>query len=430
MELPIAEVRSEPVEVQLVEMLFDQSAVLIVGGLVPASAAALAFVRTGHRWYIWWGIASTLVLVCRLAVDAAFRRRRVRNGRPTQWRHRFLIGAWANGACCGIGGAVSIFTADAFTQMLVITMLTAFVMGSAARNGTYPKAAIGSVLLTEVPLILACVATRDLYYGLFTIFAVLFTLSALSVVRHISSRTVQLLIADERNAALVREIGRSNEELGNANANFVLANEQLAKANANFAAANGQLEEANGRLAAMASTDGLTGLANRRAFDASFDTETRAARRDGTLLSVLMFDIDSFKKYNDRYGHQAGDECLRSVALALAGCVHRPRDLMARYGGEEFVAILPQTDQNGALALAETMRAAVADLELEHAEAACGIVTVSIGVATSLPGEFDSAHDLLRRADGALYAAKASGRNRVHAATDALPPAAHPTAVA
>ena len=190
-----------------------------------------------------------------------------------------------------------------------------------------------------------------------------------------------------------------------------------------LAAVNADLAAANKQLAAIAGTDGLTGVPNRRSFDESLEMEVSTGHRTGACelsatsdLGLLMIDIDSFKGYNDRYGHQAGDTCLRHVARALAGGCRRPRDVLARYGGEEFVAILPHTDLAGATAVAEGLREDIESLGLEHGASAFGVVTVSIGVATTSGEKQTTPGELLRRADEALYIAKHSGRNRVHAA--------------
>jgi diguanylate cyclase (GGDEF)-like protein len=397
------DIPSESIDWKLVEYLYDQAPVLIVGSLVPMTVAALGFARTSQSWFIAWGISATLVLIGRISVNAAFPRRRIRTGPPTVWRRRFLIGTWANGAVCGSGAAGSVLLSDAFTQMLVITMLTSFMMGSAARNGVYPKAAIGSILWAGIPLLLACLATRDIYYEFYTLFILLFSLSAIWVVRHLYTQTVRLLTTDEEKAVLVGEISRSNREL---------------------AAVNETLAAANEKLAAIASTDGLTGLPNRRRFDDLFEPEAASARRNAVSdaavcdLSLLMIDIDWFKGYNDRYGHQAGDECLRSVGRTLAAGCRRPRDVLARYGGEEFIAILPETTGEGAAAVAETLRESIEALGIEHAASAFPVVTISIGVATLSRSAEMTCGVLIERADDALYRAKAAGRNRVHTAPD------------
>jgi diguanylate cyclase (GGDEF)-like protein len=163
--------------------------------------------------------------------------------------------------------------------------------------------------------------------------------------------------------------------------------------------------------------DGLTGIANRRHFDVAMEKEHRRAKRGGTPLSLLMIDIDSFKAYNDHYGHQKGDQCLIQVAAALAGMLKRPCDLMARYGGEEFAMILPETDIEQATLMAETIRARAQELAIPHERNGGDArqITVSIGIATQkvdAPVDIDA---LIGAADRALYQAKRDGRNRIAA---------------
>jgi diguanylate cyclase (GGDEF)-like protein/PAS domain S-box-containing protein len=184
-----------------------------------------------------------------------------------------------------------------------------------------------------------------------------------------------------------------------------------------------------GKLAVLARTDGLTGLANRRAFDEALTVEWRRARRDEAPLSLLLLDVDRFKLFNDTYGHPAGDDCLRTVAKAVAAAVHRPADLVARYGGEEIAILLPGVSPEGAAAVAERVRAAIEAIGLAHAaNMPSGLVTASIGAATALPAiEPDlAAEALVAAADAALYSAKHSGRNRVAIAAAVPPPAVPP----
>lgn len=175
-----------------------------------------------------------------------------------------------------------------------------------------------------------------------------------------------------------------------------------------------ELKHHRDRLKALSTTDMLTGVANRRRFEETFEREWRRAVRDQAPISLAMIDIDSFKQYNDHYGHLAGDECLVQVATLLAATLLRPADLLARFGGEEFVAVLPNTDHNGAAEIGQRLCAAVRNAQLEHTAAPTGpYVTTSVGIATVTPTQDMSNSDLLAAADRALYRAKQSGRNRV-----------------
>jgi len=185
-----------------------------------------------------------------------------------------------------------------------------------------------------------------------------------------------------------------------------------------------QLLEHAESLRARSYVDGLTGIANRRYFDVALERELRRAQRSGGALSLLLMDIDSFKAYNDHFGHQGGDACLATVAQALAAMLKRPADVAARYGGEEFAAILPDTTLEQARAHANAIREHVASLALEHApQALRPIVTLSIGAASFDRAHLNDAAALIAAADQALYAAKRGGRNRVVADGDAVEPA-------
>ncbi len=177
--------------------------------------------------------------------------------------------------------------------------------------------------------------------------------------------------------------------------------------------ANQALLTLTDQLKALAATDGLTGLMNRREFDASFEAELRRSERSKHPVSLLLIDIDHFKSFNDLYGHLAGDDCLRAISSCLKQTPRRPGDLAARFGGEEFVIILSDTDAPSAMKVAEDLRRRLVDLSLIHEGNEEGIVTASIGVATyAAEAERRKAEVLLQRADEALYQAKDSGRNR------------------
>jgi diguanylate cyclase (GGDEF)-like protein/PAS domain S-box-containing protein len=188
-------------------------------------------------------------------------------------------------------------------------------------------------------------------------------------------------------------------------------------------AAELRLQEANEALQRLTLVDTVTDVANRRQFDRALADEWTRAIRAGTSIGLVLVDVDHFKPYNDRYGHPAGDECLRRIAAVLGRTLLRAGDLVARYGGEEFAAILPLTDVDAATAVAERMRRSVEALAMPHGATPLGFVTISGGVAASRPDPGTNPLDLVARVDAALYEAKATGRNRIVASTgaDAVP---------
>ena len=174
------------------------------------------------------------------------------------------------------------------------------------------------------------------------------------------------------------------------------------------------LQAANQKLERLVNLDGLTQIRNRRSFDRVIQREWKRLRRDRGVLSLILCDVDDFKAFNDTYGHQAGDDCLRSIARVLNSKIERPADLAARYGGEEFAVILPNTSAKGAFYKAESFRRAIEMLLIPHTRSSTGdYVTVSFGVSALIPGDDTSPDALIANADEALYKAKESGRNKV-----------------
>ncbi len=179
-----------------------------------------------------------------------------------------------------------------------------------------------------------------------------------------------------------------------------------------------QLEESNRQLQQLSIMDGLTGIANRRHFDATLEKEFAKSTKMNTPLSLILIDIDSFKKYNDTYGHQAGDDCLIRVAKTISAKCNHNDDLAARYGGEEFVVLLPNTTNITALQVAERIRKSIEQLCIEHkASDASPCVTLSMGLATQENGTLHNEQELIELADKALYQAKENGRNQIVQAT-------------
>ena len=177
------------------------------------------------------------------------------------------------------------------------------------------------------------------------------------------------------------------------------------------------LRKAQRSLEQIATHDSLTGLANRRLFERSLEIEFARGSRQSSPVSLIMLDIDFFKRYNDAYGHVAGDHCLTQVAQVLKSCCQRKSDLAVRYGGEEFAVLLPDTDINGALAIAGQIRRSVMDKHITHSGSPTGYLTVSLGCYAFIPAGNDSPELFIQRADAALYQAKNAGRNRAAVVT-------------
>ena len=189
---------------------------------------------------------------------------------------------------------------------------------------------------------------------------------------------------------------------------------ELKQVNRSLEQASSQLQEANRHLTRLSTLDGLTGIANRRMFDQTLEIEWRRARLMGTHLSLILVDIDHFKRLNDAAGHQVGDDCLKLVASELANAGRRATDLVARFGGEEFALILPGTDPFQAAQLAESARLGVEKLRIRPSNQPAGAsLTISLGIASAIGDLFPSPEALVGAADGALYAAKHQGRNRI-----------------
>ena len=198
-------------------------------------------------------------------------------------------------------------------------------------------------------------------------------------------------------------------------AGFILAIYRVKLAEKSLLLRSAELSVANQRLKDLSERDTLTQIANRRCYDNRLSLEIAAAKRSGAPLSMLLFDVDYFKLYNDGYGHEQGDEVLKKIAAIASDCMLRETDLLARYGGEEFVAILPSTDGEGAISIAENLRAKIEAAAIPHEFAGqYQIVTVSVGVVTQSGPDLD-AGDLFKATDSALYKAKQNGRNRCEA---------------
>ena len=278
----------------------------------------------------------------------------------------------------------------------------------------FPRSNMQPAILQNLAVVIA-LGLLTLLVEVFVIRSILQNQVALPLQRLMrATRTIGTSAAHER----VEFSVQSQDEIGELARSFNLMSERIDLAHTQLESKVLErtlaLEEANRKLATLSVTDELTGIANRRRFDEAMAEEWRRAKRSGAYLVVAMLDVDWFKKYNDCYGHQSGDECLKRVAQTLQEHSNRAGDLVARYGGEEFVWIATtMTDPERAQLFAESIRGAVESMQIPHEMSPVGVVTVSIGVAGATPQESQDPFLVLKQADEALYRAKEVGRNRV-----------------
>jgi diguanylate cyclase (GGDEF)-like protein len=374
--LPAPEQLSIAVRSKMLADAFKDPSTFVLGTLVVCFVALIGQLVHGPHWLLAWAAAAILVTALRVRVCHEFPRRPPADP-PEKWIRLYKHGAYATAAFWALPSILIDTGASGFMQLLVIASQSGLVVGAAARSSGIPRAVIAQIYITLIPTAIACLLTGRLEYQLFVALIGVYLLIGRNICLSNYARDVKLLLAEEEKQKIIDD-----------------------------------LAVANAQLAEMATTDGLTGIVNRRGFDMALAREWRRARRAASPISLALFDIDHFKRLNDSQGHPAGDQCLKRVAWCLLENAKRPGDLVARYGGEEFAVLLADTAPEGARLQAEKMRAAVQLTRLPHGESPFGFVTISGGVATRLPQDDDPA-DFLRAVDEALYVAKASGRNRV-----------------
>ena len=336
----------------------------------------MLWMRMGQPWVLGWTVALLVSIAARAMLYRSYRTSSDSCGTEA-WTWRFILDAWTGAALWGALGGLIVLVHDPVVHLIVIGALGVNLSGVITRNCSEPRAALGQVVLMSLPLCVACLATQDALYMLYG-----------------GWMASEILVSWGRIQRLNRQV-----------VGMLMANEKIAMTNA-------ELDQTNQKLAALATTDPLTRLDNRRGFDLGFKREWRRALREHQPISILLLDLDHFKKLNDALGHNAGDECLQRVADAIQMTIRRPVDLAARYGGEEFAVLLPDTDGNGARFMSERLCTAVRALCVPNPGNASGFATVSIGSSTVVPDESFMPSLLIEQADQALYRAKGAGRNR------------------
>ncbi len=372
---------------KLVDTLFRQTMSMFAGASVFMVLGVVGYVGSGSLWYLA-GLAYTVcVFLWRFWQTRLYARSRD-SATPVMWAWRSVQSGWATAAGWGAWSAVVLFEPEKSIVIMVIGMHAGLVAGGAVRNCAVPLIAVGQILLSAIPLFVACVLSNNPYLQVYAGIVALHLLAALTLTKALHRQTLLLLLKEREKSDLVDRLAIANQEL----------------------------EVINQHLERLVATDALTGVANRRAFDLAVAREWRQSAREQAPLSLLILDVDHFKAFNDLYGHQAGDACLREVASAAESATRRPRDMLARYGGEEFVVVLPATYLDGAIKIAEDILSAVEARAVRHDHSTFGHITVSIGASCMVANQEEGVERLTAAADSALYSAKRGGRNRVHAA--------------
>ncbi len=386
-----------------VEILYEQSLWSLPGGFAAALALAAVLWPAAPRGpLLGWLAVMGLVTAVRLALSLHHRRRALVDDGERLWLRSYLVGSVVS-ALIWAGGAILVAPADSLPQW-------------------------GAYLLWLGGLVAAGVATLSVVMGAYLAFALpaVLPVSAWLLLGPDAEpyhRTVGLVLpvflafmiaaAWRVNRAMVRAL-RLQFENQQLNLHLRADLERHVHVEAQLREAKRRLEALARELRQLSAEDGLTGIANRRHFDQVLLREWRRATRGRYPLTLVLLDLDYFKDFNDRYGHQAGDECLREVGQVLRAHCRRSGDMAARYGGEEFAVVLPGTGREDAREVAARICADVQALAIPHETSPSGpVVTVSAGVASVVPDRNGAPADLIELADGALYRAKGSGRNRV-----------------
>lgn len=387
------------------QILFDTTRFSALPAVAAALVFAAYFLKTAPAAPIgiWLGAFVFLVLA-REAIQFAYHRAGSAGFR--RWRGALRVWALANGIAWA---SAALLVADPVSTEA--RLFTGFWIAAVAVSGCFAFSidlvtSIGHALPSAAAAVLLLARGPDAGLFLAGGIGIVFLYALYLAVR--SHNAMQREIALQLNNQGLMESIRSERDRAEQ------LNREIRAEVERRAEAERALREAYERAARLSARDPLTGIANRREFDRVLEREFARARRARTPLSLVLLDIDHFKRFNDYYGHLAGDRCLQKVAAILETHARRGADVAARYGGEEFVLLLPETDETDALDIAERIRAALVAAELEHKASPLGpFVTASLGVATLVPGGEYRPSVLVAAADVALYRAKAAGRNRV-----------------
>ena len=363
-----------------IKILFGNFRLSWILSLLVASVIAYLAIDVGHYdTGIGWWLVISIIILTRLRLVLQFHSADIALDEYDIWCRRFFRLALLTGIAWGAGGLIIGPLLSDVDQVFIMLILIGISGGSIPLLGIHKQSLFAFVLPTVIPYMA--------WIGV--------TLS--------DKLVLVLMITALYMISIIVAIARFDENMtGSLRMKYEL--EQRTE----------KLQDANEKLEHLTLVDSLTQLYNRRYFERQMEKEWKKCHRESKRLAMLVVDIDYFKLYNDSYGHAAGDECLKKVSAILAGSLHRPGDIVARIGGEEFVALLPGSDEDGAIKVAETMQQKLHDAMIEHNRSPIDdYVTISIGLAVTYPTESATALGLFKAADKALYRGKFMGRNHI-----------------
>lgn len=401
---------------KLVDSVFQNAFNAILGNLFVAIIVAVYYQNQIEPYLIFaWLMGVGVVLIGRFFLKRAYDERHNSNRVLTarRWLQFYAVGTFLM-AICWFLALYYVLLHLPITESLVLYVCALGLVSAASGMlaGTWRFFAVFTGICLSPPLFMDF--SDNPQYATLAVLSIGFFIVTLSVAYR-SHKLLETSIARQiANEQLMISLQREKDQVLSLNAQLKQDLRRGKRTAQKLLADKNHAEELAEKLFELSSNDALTGLANRRSFDEQLTQEWSRARRLNTPISLLIVDIDHFKLLNDHYGHHYGDECLVKVAEALRNEVNRPTDFVARYGGEEFVVILTGTPLEAALGIAESMRAAVEDVNMLHDYSPVRpCVTVSLGVASVVPTLESQAEALFQSADQALYEAKRAGRNRV-----------------
>ena len=398
-----------------IDALTGQAPDAIIMGTIAAAIIFFIYWHTSVRIAIsiWFGVYSLVFLLSYLTAQRF-------NKIPADQKnyHHILNFHIAGSILVGLlWSSISIFllnTLDSYENLYILLILSGLVAGAVATNIILLSVYFAFVIPASVPTIFFLLIHDSIQMNLSGIILSIFVLLISSCAHRLNKLVSQSLSYQFDNLQIIDKLEQEKNQVTRSYSNLEFDLAKRKKAEEQLILEKEKAEKLAKSLLAISTLDGLTGIPNRRHFDATIAKEWNRASRTGTPISLIMCDIDYFKSYNDHYGHQKGDACLIQIATILQENARRDDDMAARYGGEEFAIILPTTNLENAMDLAEQMRKAILELSLSHNFSEVeNIITASFGVATIVPRKEQQSNNLVSRADKALYKAKQDGRNCV-----------------